>query len=520
MFGFKGAAIFAALLLCLAPFATAAQDVTLTSPDGGVEISGTLLGFDGEFYRVDTIYGELTVDGSGVSCDGPGCPNLIDFVAEVDFSGSSTMGEALMPALLEGFALRNGLRVSRQPGEGTRVDYTLRDGQTGKVVARFGFRITTTDEGFADLLADEADVVMALREIRSEERTRARNAGMGDMTDRNRSRVLALDAMVPIVAPGNPVKAISMPELAAAFSGQITNWSELGGPDAPITLHLPDAGSGLAQAVEDRLLRPEALTLPEGVVRHRLSSALSRTVTTDPFGLGLVSYAEVGNARMLTLSGSCGFTLQATRRTIKTEDYPLTSPMFLYLPARRLPKLAREFLSYMRGPAAQIVIRRVGFVDQSPEEITINRQGDRFANAISAAGDEVTLSELRRMVGTLRPMVRLTTSFRFEAGSSRLDAQSRSNIEQLARAIEAGVYDARSLSFIGFSDGDGPSVANLAIARRRAEAVRDAVLAAAETVNPDRVALQVEAYGEALPMACDDSAWGRQVNRRVEVWLR
>ncbi len=50
--------------------------------------------------------------------------------------------------------------------------------------------------------------------------------------------------------------------------------------------------------------------------------------------------------------------------------------------------------------------------------------------------------------------------------------------------------------------------------------MRDAVLAAAKTPGELRVALEVEAFGEALPMACDDSDWGRQVNRRVEVWLR
>ena len=83
------AAICAALSLW--GLALSAQDVTLTSPDGQVELSGTLLGFDGEFYRIETVYGELTVDGSGVLCDGPACPNLQDYVAEVAISGSSTM---------------------------------------------------------------------------------------------------------------------------------------------------------------------------------------------------------------------------------------------------------------------------------------------------------------------------------------------------------------------------------------------------------------------------------------------
>lgn len=514
------AAIIAALAVSLPARPAAAEDVTLTSRDGGVEISGTLLGFDGEFYRVDSIYGELTIDASGVDCDGPGCPSLTDFVAEVDFSGSSTMGEVLLPALLEGFALRNGYTTAREEIDATRFVYILGNPDSGRVEGRFQFRATTTDEGFADLLADEADIVMALREIRPEERARAEEAGMGDMTGPARSRVLSLDAMVPVVAPGNPVTSISTQQLAQVFAGQIVNWSDLGGPDAPIALHMPDPGSGLAQAVEDRLLAIAGLELAEGIRRHAITSALPRAVATDPFALGIASFAETGRTRILDLTGPCGFTLKATRRGVKTEDYPLTSPMFLYLPARRLPKLARDFLAYTRGPAAQIVIRRVGFVDQAPEEIPIDQQGDRLANAIAVAGPEITLDEVQRMVASLRQKVRLTTSFRFEAGSTRLDAQSRSNVEQLARALEAGTYDARTITFVGFSDGDGPAVANLEIARRRAEAVRDAVLMAAEAVTPGRVALEVAAYGEAMPMACDDTDWGRKVNRRVEVWLR
>ncbi|HKK86739.1 MAG TPA: OmpA family protein, partial [Roseovarius sp.] len=161
-----------------------------------------------------------------------------------------------------------------------------------------------------------------------------------------------------------------------------------------------------------------------------------------------------------------------------------------------------------------------GFVDQTPEEIEINAQGDRFANAIARAGSEVGLGELQRMVETLAPLRRLTTTFRFEAGSARLDAQSRSNVRQLARAMEVGLYDARRLVFVGFSDGEGPAAANRDIALRRAQTVRDAVISTAETANLTRIKMEVEAFGEAMPMACDDSAWGRQVNRRVEVWVR
>ena len=516
----KRAAVIVALFTFWSSEIVLAQDVTLTSRDGAIEISGDLLGFDGEFYRVDTIYGELTVDGSGVLCDGPGCPNLQDFVAELAISGSSAMGQVLMPALIEAFARREGYTIERKTIDEAHFVYVLSDGTSGNPVGRFTFRISNTDEGFADLLANEADIVMALREIRPDERQRANEAGMGDMTRVNRSRVLALDAMVPVVAPGNPVRKISTPDLARAFAGQITNWAELGGPDAPISLHLPAAGSGLSQAVEDKLMRPVRLQVADVAVRHALSGSVANAVAADPFALGIASFAETGSSQVLTLTGDCGFSLSATRRSIKTEDFPLTSPMFLYLPVRRLPKLARDFLVYTRGPSAQMVVRRVGFVDQTPEEIPTNSQGERFVNAISITDEDNGVEQLRRMVDALSPMVRLTTSFRFEAGSVRLDAQSRSNVEQMAAALESGQYDTRRILFVGFSDGDGPSAANLAIAKRRAVAVQQAVIAAAETADLDRVSLGVDAFGEAMPMACDDSDWGRQVNRRVEIWVR
>ena len=73
------------------------------------------------------------------------------------------------------------------------------------------------------------------------------------MTKANRSRGLSLDAVVPIVASTNPVRSISPANLAAAFAGRITNWAELGGPDAPIDLHMLGAKTGLSQAVEDQV---------------------------------------------------------------------------------------------------------------------------------------------------------------------------------------------------------------------------------------------------------------------------
>ena len=493
-----------------------AQDITLTSHDGKVEVVGTLLGYDGEFYRVDTRFGELTIDGSGVSCDGPACPNLTDFVAEIRMSGASVMAETLIPALVRGFAKEQGLAVT-QPAD---TIYELHQPDRPTPLARLILRANDTGGGFADLARNATDIVLAQREIRKAEQVLATKAGLGDLSHPRRSRVLALDAMVPIVAVDNPVRQISAFDLAKVFAGEFTNWSDLGGPDAPIALNLTGPGSGLAQAVDDLLMKPVDAVLSKNIDRHARASDLARAVSGDPFAIGITSLAETGDARSLPLAGGCGHAIVATRQSVKTEDYPLTAPLFIYLPQRRLPRMARQFLAYTQSLAAQDVIRQAGFVDQSPETIRLGLQGDRLANAIATGGTEVGLDALQRMIVTLRPMTRLSLSFRFEPGSSRPDAQSRSNILQLAQALESGTLDLRKLSFVGFSDGVGGAEANTRIALRRARTVRNTVLAAVETSIPDSIEITTEGFGEAMPMACDDTEWGRKVNRRVEVWVQ
>ncbi len=515
---FRG--VCAALFGMIAASGVGAQDITLTSHDGKVEVVGNLLGFDGEFYRVDTQFGVLTVDGSGVTCDGPACPSLTDFVAEVTFSGSSAMAEVLLPALVRGFADQENLTASQEKSGGSAVVFALHKPGRTAPMARFVFLATNTGQGFGDLASGQADIVMAQREIRPAEQDVVSAAGLGDLTEPRRSRVLSLDAMVPVVADDNPIGQISPADLARLFSGEITNWAELGGPDAPVALHLTDQGSGLTQAVEDQLLAPAKATLSDTVITHTRSSALVSAVGSDPFSIGIASLAEARSARALPLAGGCGHALSASRQSVKTEDYPLTAPMFLYLPPHRLPRIARQFLAYSQGVAAQMIIRQAGFVDQAPETVRVGLQGDRLANAIAAGGSEVGLDELQRMIDVLRPMARLSLSFRFEPGSSRPDAQSRSNILNLANALQSGAYDAQKLVFVGFSDGNGPADSNARIALLRAKTVRNAVLAAIETAVPETVEISVEGFGEAMPMACDETEWGRKVNRRVEVWVR
>lgn len=510
------AAICAALFVCAG--AVRADDITIQSDSGALILTGRYIGYDGTYLQIETEYGPLTLNYAQVACDGIACPPRAAYVPDVRLSGARRMADVLIPALIADFARSNGYQATNTTVDATHLTVNLTDDD--QPLANFLIRATNTDEGFADLVAHEADIVMSVREARRSEIEIAQEVGIGRLDDSRQSRIVGLDALVPIVSPLNKVPMIALSDLAAAFAGRIQNWAELGDADRPIVLHLLARHNGLSQRVVDDVVVAGGHIPTDKVIRHISIAALTAAVAADPGGLGIVPFGAGGDARAIALQDTCGFVVTPRQLTLKTEDYPLTAPLFLYLPQRRQPQIVRDFMVWLRTPAAQLVVRRSGFVDQGPLPIPLDAQGQRFANAITAAGPEVPLGELQRMVRILAPQTRLSVSFRFELGSTRLDAQSRSNLFDLAQAIRDRHYGGRVLMLVGFSDGRGGAAANRDLSSARAEAVRRALLALLGGTLPDDVEIETEAFGEALPMGCDDTEWGRQQNRRVELWVQ
>lgn len=484
----------AVLTICLPVTAPAEGPVTLATRDGSLTLEGELLAHDGEFFRIATAEGEVTVDGGNLICTGAGCPDPEALIARARIGGPSDMIHRLMPALLEVFAEREGLTYVRRFHDDARVAWELTDPRNGRLAAVFEGRVEE-DGTLTRLAARELDLSLGQDEAR------------GDI----RQDVIALDALVPIVAPENPRAHVTLSQLKGLLSGRTGNWSRLGGPDDPVALHLPeDPGPGAAR------LSPRG-GFGEATL-HAHPTDLAEAVAADPTALGLVPYSAIGNAVPLVVSGACGLAVPATRDSIRTEDYPFTVPMFLQRIGARQPKLVRDFIAFARSHEAQPVIRAAGYVDQSIGRIGFERQGDRIGAAVLAAGDDAgAMGDVRGMIADLMGGERLTLTFRFRDGAATLDPHSASNVLRLAEAIARGEFDGRQLVFAGFTDGIGEPEENLTLSRKQAREVRRAV---ASQVVGTTVTLVSEGYGIIMPMACDDTAWGRRVNRRVEVWLR
>ncbi len=477
------------------PSGARAQDITLTSRDGALSVSGQFTSYDGAFYRLTSAFGPLTIAAESVVCEGPACPDLTAPKALIRLTGDGEAARTLLPALIAAFARARGFDL-RAPERLDAPTLLLQKGSQ-LVLAEFTFTPRAPEAARSAMTDVAADLVVA------------RFAPLDSP-----AQVLALDALIPIVSPENPLPRLSTADLAAALAGKVQNWQQIGGPDMPLVLHGLDQGSDLAAALAARLGQT-----PRADQTHPDLASLAQAVARDPWALAVTGRANAGAARPLPLADSCGFVLDPSPQSVKSEDYPLTLPIYLLTPQRRLPLMAREFLEFLALPAAQAAIAEAGFVARNFESAPLAKDGARLINALNAASGKEALPLLQRLAAAMDGAERAAMTFRFEDGTSDLDVVSQSNLASLAQLIAAGELADQSLILAGFTASTGDAEADLAASK----ALAAAVLAALQALAPDVEAAywpQVDAFGAALPIACDTTAAGKRLNRRVELWLR
>jgi len=503
------------LVIWVGAGAAGAETVTLKSADGTVTLDGTLLDYDGEVYRIDTRFGEMTLNALGVTCAGQACPDAGQYAADISFAAADNLADGLLPSLIEHYAFRSGLEAFRED-QGKNWTYFLAD--SARIpVARIQNRSGNSRSVFAALGKGDADLVLTNRPPLASEVTAASLS-----VDARHQIFLARDALVFVVAPSNPVSALSVEDLRRIYSGEITNWSELGGDDAAITLYGQVRGTERAAAFDAAIgteTGDREGDSPSAKIARMADRAIADAVAEDPFGIGFTGLGFVRNAKPLAIASECGIRQYPDAFGVKTGDYLLTNPIYLYRPATRLPLVARNFLGWLPSETAQFAIDATGFVSQAFVATPLSHQQYRVSNAIVEADEDVTLEELKRFTTLFANASRLSATFRFRDGSTEMDARSRRDLNRLALSLEQGDFTGRTLIVAGFSDSQGSGDGNRTIALQRAQKFAKMLRKAATRADFSKLDFRVVALGEVAPIACNDTAQGRSLNRRVEIWV-
>lgn len=166
--------------------------------------------------------------------------------------------------------------------------------------------------------------------------------------------VVAQDGIVIIVHPSNKVENLTMEQIRGIFNGTITNWKEVGGIDAPITVVSREAGSGtrssFEQIVKDVKLKKDALIQDSnGTIRE--------AVANDAKSVGYISHGLV-NEKIKALKVD---SFECTTEAISGGNYKLVRPIFLL--TKGAPEgEAKNFIDYILSAEGQNTIKTNGLL--------------------------------------------------------------------------------------------------------------------------------------------------------------
>ena len=209
----------------------------------------------------------------------------------------------------------------------------------------FTYNPTGSGSGIKAVMEGRCDIGLSSRELKDEEKS----SGLT-------GTVLAYDGIAIIVNPNNPVKDLSLEDVAKIYKGEITNWSEIGGDDAEIVLIGREAGSGTRDGFE-------SITDTEDLCQYRqeLTSTgdVITTVSQNPGAIGYASVASVKNTvKALTIDG-----IAATEETIKDGSYVVQRPFVLVTKSdAKLSKEAQKFFDFITSKEANDIISAAGVV--------------------------------------------------------------------------------------------------------------------------------------------------------------
>ena len=209
----------------------------------------------------------------------------------------------------------------------------------------FTYNPTGSGSGIKAVQEGRCDIGLSSRALKAEEK----EAGL-------KETVLAYDGIAIIVNPENPVKDLTIEQIADIYTGKITNWKELGGNDAEIVLIGREAGSGTRDGFETITGTADACQY-----RQELTSTgdVITTVAQNPDAIGYASLASIKDTvKALSVNG-----VVPSEETVKDGSYAIQRPFVLVtVEGKALNECAQKFFEYITSSEAAGLISAAGAV--------------------------------------------------------------------------------------------------------------------------------------------------------------
>lgn len=209
----------------------------------------------------------------------------------------------------------------------------------------FTYNPTGSGSGIKAVQEGRCDIGLSSRSLKDEEKA----AGL-------KETVLAYDGIAVIVSPENPVSDLDIATIAKIYTGEITNWKDVGGADSEIVVIGREAGSGTRDGFESVTGTKDACKY-----RQELTSTgdVITSVAQNPNAIGYASLASVKDSvKALSVGG-----VVPTEDTVRDGSYAIQRPFVLVTrEGDALSETAQKFFDYVTSGEAADIIAAAGAV--------------------------------------------------------------------------------------------------------------------------------------------------------------
>lgn len=200
--------------------------------------------------------------------------------------------------------------------------------------------------GITNAINGVSEIGMSSRDLEEEEKASGLN-----------ETIIAYDGIVVVTHPTNKVKNLTMDQVKQVFTGEVTNWKELGGEDLEIVVVSREDGSGSRDAFQEivgytsgELVRSALIASGNGNIKT--------TVATNKHAVGFISFEYIDSSiSTLNING-----VAATAENVLQKKYSLSRPFLFVHKEDNLTAAGQQFIDYILSPEGQAIVEETGAI--------------------------------------------------------------------------------------------------------------------------------------------------------------
>lgn len=231
---------------------------------------------------------------------------------------------------------------------------------TGKTVKDLGIEYTNTHPGYVKLINKETDLIV-VTEPSDEELKLAKDKGI----ELEVTKVVN-EGFIFFVNKDNPVNSITLEQAQKIYTGEITNWKELGGNDAKIVAFQRPTNSGSQTGLLSLVMKDKKVKIPTTTEQISTMSGIIDAIADYDNGINAIGYSYYYYANTMYKNNYLKYMgindVIPTYETIQDESYPLLSAYYIVTRKGETNKNVKKLKDAMLSKRGQLVAKEAGYV--------------------------------------------------------------------------------------------------------------------------------------------------------------